>query len=362
MSASKFNFLTHNFQTPVKIIKTEQDIRRFERSRSFKRFKFFIEDLSEHLIGQNYTQDSCDFEAARDVPESKSDTVSNFTLKTLDALLNRIMELVDETPLIIDEQTVHRFGNLAYRDFFDKVVQTNRRFVIDIFKFLVESQYLNSDENQQKNTDLDSPNLPPNVTEQIEAATEEVLVYLNDSFGNKTRIDYGSGHEAAFIAFLACLYATAAISSKSSVYKILTVNKIFRKYLKVCRLIQSTYKLEPAGSKGNFGLDDFQFCCYIFGGAQLRDNPDRLRPDDYTSADRCARYRDKYMFFEAVDFIHQVKSGPFSEHSNQLWNISGAASWEKIHLGMIKKYADDVLRKFPVMQHFYFGSIFPKPF
>merc|ERR1711881_64639 len=116
-----------------------------------------------------------------------------------------------------------------------------------------------------------------------------------------------------------------------------------RRYLTICRKIQAKYKLEPAGSKGVHGLDDHQFCCYIFGAAQMLENKEDLR----------------YMFFEAIHFINQMKTGMFAEHSNQLWNISGVERWEKVHLGLIKMYEAEVMKKLPVVQHFYFGSILP---
>ena len=39
---------------------------------------------------------------------------------------------------------------------------------------------------------------------------DEVSVYLTDSFGNSTRIDYGTGHEMAFVMFLASLFKVGA--------------------------------------------------------------------------------------------------------------------------------------------------------
>jgi hypothetical protein len=39
-------------------------------------------------------------------------------------------------------------------------------------------------------------------------SVEELSIYLRDSFGNPTRIDYGTGHETNFIIFL-CAYAPA---------------------------------------------------------------------------------------------------------------------------------------------------------
>lgn len=42
-----------------------------------------------------------------------------------------------------------------------------------------------------------------------------------------------------------------------------------------------------------------------------------------------------------------------------LYDISGSQSWSKICGGMYKMWVNEVLGKFPVVQHLRFGSIFP---
>ncbi|KAL8946142.1 MAG: hypothetical protein Q9183_007945, partial [Haloplaca sp. 2 TL-2023] len=69
--------------------------------------------------------------------------------------------------------------------------------------------------------------------------------------------------------------------------------------------------------------------------------------------------RTKNLYFSAIGFIYDVKKGPFWEHSPMLYDISGVrAGWAKINKGMIKMYMAEVLSKFPVVQHLYFGSLF----
>ena len=46
------------------------------------------------------------------------------------------------------------------------------------------------------------------------AAAPELSTYLADSFGNPTRIDYGTGHEATFVALLYCLVGSLDVFSQ----------------------------------------------------------------------------------------------------------------------------------------------------
>lgn len=95
-------------------------------------------------------------------------------------------------------------------------------------------------------------------------AIPEIKTYLLESFGSYERIDYGTGHELNFVVFLLCLF-------KLGVYKLedmkSVINKVFQRYLILMRKIQLTYVLEPAGSHGVWGLDDYQHLAFLFGAS-----------------------------------------------------------------------------------------------
>ena len=79
-------------------------------------------------------------------------------------------------------------------------------------------------------------------------ALKEIQVYFHDSFGNSTRIDYGTGHEMAFVMFLACLFHIRVLHINQDVAA--TGLLVFSKYMELVRKLQATYRMEPAGSQG----------------------------------------------------------------------------------------------------------------
>ncbi|KIY96877.1 hypothetical protein MNEG_11087 [Monoraphidium neglectum] len=97
--------------------------------------------------------------------------------------------------------------------------------------------------------------------EQLQAAAAELTPYFVDSFGNSTRIDYGTGHETTFAALLYCLAALGVVGDED---RVALVNVVFEKYLRLMRTVQTTYWLEPAGSHGVWGLDDYQFLPFVW--------------------------------------------------------------------------------------------------
>lgn len=139
--------------------------------------------------------------------------------------------------------------------------------------------------------------------------------------------------------------------------------RIFPRYLALTRRLQHMYRLEPAGSHGVWGLDDFSFLPFVWGSAQLVQHR-HIRPKSIQSAEVMEGYAVEYMYLGAICEILRVKSSQatFAEHSPILHDISGLKTWAEVHEGFLRMYCSEVLHKLPVVQHFLFGSILPANF
>lgn len=183
---------------------------------------------------------------------------------------------------------------------------------------------------------------------------EELSAYIQGSLGNSVRIDYGTGHELFFLAFIAALKVITIFNEDD--HRAMGL-QVMAKYLHLVRRLQIEYSLEPAGSHGVWGLDDYQFVPFLWGSSQLR-HKDDIPPDAITRQEILTRYAGEFHYLDAISFILQIKRGGcFWEHSPVLYDISGIPSWDRVNCGLWRMYQEEVLGKFPVIQHFEFGSI-----
>lgn len=65
---------------------------------------------------------------------------------------------------------------------------------------------------------------------ELHRAILEIVEYLLEGFGNPTRIDYGTGHEMAFIMFLCCMFKIGAFKAED---KVAVALKLFQRYFSI---------------------------------------------------------------------------------------------------------------------------------
>ncbi|RLN71615.1 hypothetical protein BBJ28_00007489 [Nothophytophthora sp. Chile5] len=277
------------YKEPTRAIFVQRDLRHFLGSQAQQMVLVFVKHLNESVKGKRI---SSDYEVSPNV------------LKAVD-LVNEINSWVDEIPPM---QQPMRFGNKAFRTFYDRVVEVRVPFCTQ---------------------------------QAVRGAVIELAAYLDDSFGNRVRIDYGTGHETSFIDFPAL------------------VLRLFVTYLALMRRLQKLYMLEPAGSHGVWGLDDYHCLPFYFGSAQLI-GQEEILPESVHDDAVLQAHHTEYLYLDAIKFIKEVKAGsPFAETSPMLNDISALPTWEKTNGGMLKLYEGEVLKKLPVIQHLRFGSLFP---
>ena len=300
----------HNFFKPSRRILSERDHGLFLSSDTYNLIVSFVFSLSDSV--RNTT-----------ISDIKSSPAAK------DPAITALLEVLDEADELLKQcpplDTGSRFGNPAFRDYLAKVEDA-------------------------------LPGWHQKIGVTNASAVDELSVYIVNSFGNGTRIDYGSGHELNFILWLLCLRQLSILTD--STFPALALI-IFPRYLKLMRDIQSTYYLEPAGSHGVWGLDDYQFLPFLFGASQLVDHK-HMRPLSIHNQGIVEECSKDYLYLDQVQSVNATKTVQgLRWHSPMLDDISSAKSWAKVDAGMRRMFLAEVLGKLPVAQHFLFGSLLP---
>ncbi|TEB31594.1 serine/threonine-protein phosphatase 2A activator 1 [Coprinellus micaceus] len=289
---------------PIYHIKTDEDVQLWKTTHSYKDYSIFLNRLTNAVV--NYH-----------LPWSP-EALARGTMKTL-ALLDKLEQWIEEIPPL---QTPQRFGNLAFRTWGKRLEENCDALLGEL--------------------------LEPECTPVRRFAKP----YLMGSFGSFTRMDYGTGHETSFALFLLVLTLVRFFEPVPQVERELVLI-VFLRYLRLCWKLQDVYRLEPAGSHGVWGLDDSHFLPYIFGSGQLRD-----QADVPVNAVLRTPLPGTNLYFLSISRIHQVKNGPFHEHSSSLHAIAvSVPNWGKVNSGLFKMYEAEVLSKRVVVQHIPLGGI-----
>ncbi|GAB1310096.1 Serine/threonine-protein phosphatase 2A activator 2 [Madurella fahalii] len=308
---------TLTFTVPTRRILSPKDHQLFLASPTYNLILSFIFGLSESVLDKPIS--------------SVKDTDLSPTVKAILSILSEIESLCRDSPP--SDQGGSRFGNKTFRVFLDKVKARSPQW--------------------HTTTLFQGGNFSPPAAA---GAEPELSAYLTQSFGNRTRIDYGSGHELNFMMWLLCLHRLGLLGRADFPAVAL---RIFTRYLALMRRVQLTYYLEPAGSHGVWGLDDYQFLPFLFGASQLLHHA-FITPRAIHQELTLEEFGDDFMYLGQVRFVNSTKTvRGLRWHSPMLDDISSARNWAKIEGGMRRMFVSEVLGKLPVMQHFLFGSLIP---
>ena len=314
----------HTFKHPVKKINEGHDVPVFLTSKAYGDIMVFVLQLNRAmfpLYGQK--SESNQKKEVHTWDLGSTEVVFSGTVLRLRLLLEVLSRIIDEVP---PDMGPRRFGNASFRKWYQIV--------------------------EEQSTNLLSQYLPDPILEYASERSpdaslqDEISSYFLGSFGSAQRLDYGSGHELSFLAFLGCIWKLGGFNTSDSGNEARgIVLGIIDPYLNLIRRLIKTYTLEPAGSHGVWGLDDHSFIPYIFGSAQYGPpiSPEDQtptegsregvpKPADVAKTMAVDRERNTNLYFGAIGFIYDVKKGPFWEHSPMLYDISGVqAGWGKIN-------------------------------
>ncbi len=178
----------HTFMKPIKRILEGHYVSSFLTSQAYRDIGTFVMQLNIAMCPRKLSEPGKSQTWQLDLPITLSEPV-----RKLQDLLQSIDTIIDEAP---PDTGPRRFGNVSFRKWYE----------------ILESRI----------PALLETHLPENVldfkksSEDGVSVLDELTPYLMGGFGSPQRLDYGTGHELSFLAFLGCVWKLGGFTTSFS--------------------------------------------------------------------------------------------------------------------------------------------------
>lgn len=211
----------HKFKSPTKRIHDEQDVTHFLNSPAYGTIVRFLFQLNVAMFPQHRQGNSSEIQKweTGSSPSSSAQTSFSSPVQKLSGLITKLDEMIEEAPP--DLVGPRRFGNVSFRKWYSIVEER----LPDLLAQHLPDKILSLDDNENDNNNKDGKQLGGEEGGEGEGekdkkrrvrARDELSAYLIGSFGSGQRLDYGTGHELSFLAFLGGIWRLGGFETTSS--------------------------------------------------------------------------------------------------------------------------------------------------
>jgi serine/threonine-protein phosphatase 2A activator len=381
---------------PQRAIVTDEDLQSFLSSSTKEDFLQFI-SASGRSCAMKINNDNISTSGDEESNNNNNNNNNNYVndsfqylspgLAYLCGVLDGLTEWIQDIPPMENNKTSQfRFGNPSFRKWHQRWIQQSPLIIRTLRSILKQYPSTNDDydmecldgcQNQGREMIVFGNKNVDNMSEEGDLSNDdddpltlELCTYGHDIFGHPIRLDYGTGHESSFQIYIYTLFRCGLYGNPSSSSSLPTPRRmnaatlaLWNAYITVTNQLIDLYRLEPAGSHGVWGLDDYRCLSFFYGANQMMTITDSI-PSGIYNQDYLQRSNERkespYLYFRCIAFVQKLKSkAPLFETSPMLHDISQLPTWSKVASGLWKLYQGEVLAKRQVVQHWVFGSLFP---
>lgn len=170
--------IPHTFIAPCKKIHESQDVSTFLVSKAYTDIMTFLLQLNRSMFPTKLPDGT-----AQTWPIGTDAVQYSAPIRQLQGLLSELEDLIQEVP---PDNGPRRFGNVSFRRWHEVLAERASSLLREFLPAEL----------------LDAPSADP----EGPTAEAELKAYFLGSWGSGQRLDYGTGHELSFLAFLAAIW------------------------------------------------------------------------------------------------------------------------------------------------------------